>query len=109
MMLCNCGCGIKGKQKIKTGMTNLLLHGGSALPWLSSADILLAGEVVQARVCELGGRNSFGYRIHTDFRHFPASLDSTGTPLEPLAVTTGALKIALSQRGIGMPLPEARE
>ena len=82
MMLLKCECGRKGKQEIKTGTTNLLLHGGSAPPWLFERMYILAGEVVRALVYE-HGQEEFLRRISdpSGFRHFPASLDSTGTPL----------------------------
>jgi hypothetical protein len=88
---------------MKTGTANLPLHTGSAPPWLFKRMVSLAGEVVEALVCE-HGPDEFLRRI-ADPYWFQAlacvlgfDWHSSGTT----TVTTGALKMALSPERHGI-------
>lgn len=88
---------------MKTGVASLPLHGGSAPPWLFKRMVGLAGEIVDALVCE-HGEEEFLRRI-ADPYWFQAlacvlgfDWHSSGTT----TVTTGALKMALSPERHGI-------
>jgi hypothetical protein len=90
-------------QTMKTGTANLPLHGGSAPPWLFKRMRLLAGEIVEALVCEQG-QEEFLRRIADPhwFQAFSCVLGFDWHSSGTTTVTTGALKMALSPERHGI-------
>jgi uncharacterized protein len=99
----------KLRKIMKTGTANLRLHGVSAPPWLFKRMRLLAGEIVEALVYEHGPEKFL--RCISDpywFQAFSCVLGFDWHSSGTTAVTTGALKMALSPQRQGIAVAGGR-